>query len=77
MHCLISVFIHAKLVNYESHPVVFYLHPREIDPEQPRLNLSKRDTLIHYFGIKGCQKKFEKVIKNFDCGAIRDVLDLS
>lgn len=67
----------AKLVNYESHPVVFYLHPREIDPEQPRLNLSKRDTLIHYFGIKGCQKKFEKVIKNFDCGAIRDVLDLS
>lgn len=38
-------FIHlfAKQVNREGHPVVFYLHPREIDPQQPRLKLSSPD----------------------------------
>lgn len=66
----------AKFVNYEKYPVVFYLHPREIDPDQPRLSLSKRDTLIHYFGIKGCKKKLDGVIRDFDCGSIRDVLKI-
>lgn len=69
-------FIHtfAKQVNREGHPTVFYLHPREIDPKQPRLNLSRRDALIHYYGIRGCKSKMNKVINKFDCGAIRDVL---
>lgn len=69
-------FIHtfAKQVNREGYPTVFYLHPREIDPKQPRLNLSKRDALIHYYGIRGCKSKMNKVVKKFDCGAIRDVL---
>lgn len=70
------IYTCAKLVNYEKHPVVFYLHPREIDPNQPRLPLSKRDALIHYFGINGCKKKLDRVIRGFDCESIRDVLKI-
>ena len=61
-------------VNKHGQPVVYYLHPREIDPQQPRLKLSRRDALIHYYGIKGCRRKLEKVLADFSCEAIRDYL---
>ena len=57
----------AKRVNREGHPVVFYLHPREIDPQQPRLKLSKRDALIHYYGIGACRCKMEHMLRDFSC----------
>jgi polysaccharide deacetylase family protein (PEP-CTERM system associated) len=41
---------------------VLYLHPREIDPQQPRLDLPFPQSLIHYWGIRGCQRKLETVL---------------
>lgn len=66
----------AHKVNKEGQPVVFYLHPREIDPAQPRLKLNMRDSLIHYFGIQRCEKKLIKVLKEFPCGSVREVFQI-
>lgn len=63
----------AKRVNREDKPVIFYLHPREIDPNQPRLQLSRRDALIHYYGIDGCERKFRHIIERFHCTSIQDL----
>ena len=63
----------AKKVNAENQPVIFYLHPREIDPKQPRLKLNSRDALIHYYGIGSCEKKFRKIIEKFNCTSIKDI----
>ena len=46
--------------------MVFYLHPREIDPGQPRLKLKFMDYCIHYYGIRGCEKKLKKVLGHYD-----------
>ena len=54
-----------KTVNREGHPAIVYLHPREIDPGQPRLTLSPKENLIHYYGISGCEKKLIRVLKKF------------
>lgn len=62
----------TKKVNKENEPVIFYLHPREIDPKQPRLKLSARDALIHYYGIGGCERKFRKTVHKFNCTSIAD-----
>ena len=43
-----------------SEPFV-YLHPREIDPQQPRLSLNYRDRFIHYYGIAGASRKFSRL----------------
>lgn len=66
----------ASKVNKEGHPTIFYLHPREIDPKQPRLKLSKRDALIHYYGIRRCESKLKKTLRHFQCGSVCDVLNL-
>lgn len=53
-----------RMVNRENQPAIVYLHPREIDPDQPRLKLSAKDSLIHYVGIKGAAKKLEKLFQS-------------
>lgn len=60
----------------EKEPVIFYLHPREIDPEQPRLQLGLRDRLIHYWGIRGCEKKLVRVLKHYEFETMMEMLNL-
>lgn len=58
----------------EKMPVVFYLHPREIDRYQPKLKLSFLNYWIHYYGISRCQKKLEKVLKKYNYQTIKEYL---
>lgn len=60
----------------ENQPVVFYLHPREIDMHQPRLVLNPRDYFIHYFGIGGCEKKLIRILKKYEFETIVSMLNL-
>lgn len=60
----------------EGKPVVFYLHPREIDPHQPRLELSMRDRWIHYYGIRGCEKKLVRILKKYEFETMASMLQL-
>lgn len=59
----------------EGKPVIFYLHPREIDREQPRLKLGLRDSLIHYWGIRGCEKKLIKVLRDYEFETMAEMLN--
>ncbi|WP_373230223.1 XrtA system polysaccharide deacetylase [Cohnella sp.] len=62
-----------RQINRSGNPSMFYLHPREIDTEQPRLdNLNRRDRFIHYFGLAGSQAKLEKLLADFDFTTVKD-----
>jgi len=61
-----------KMLNKEEKPAIVYLHPREIDPKQPRIKLSFLNSFIHYWGIKNCEKKFQKLLKDFSFTSIID-----
>jgi len=54
-----------KAKNNQGKSVFLYLHPREIDKNSPRLELKPVERLIHYYGVGGCEKKFNKVISAF------------
>lgn len=41
---------------------VLYLHPREIDPGQPRLDLPFWQKRIHYWGLRTCERKLDAVL---------------
>ena len=60
----------------QGQPVVFYLHPREIDPDQPRLKLKWKDHFIHYYGIRGCERKLECVLKRYKFVTMKEMLHL-
>ncbi len=66
-----------RQVNEQEHrPAVFYFHPWEIDPEQPRVTgASLRSRVRHYSRLDAMAGKLEKLIGDFAWGRM-DVLAL-
>jgi polysaccharide deacetylase family protein (PEP-CTERM system associated) len=46
----------------EGRPAVIYLHPWEIDPEQPRLAVGVLRRLRHYGGLAGVERKLRAIL---------------
>ena len=64
-----------RRVNQENQPAVVYLHPWEIDPEQPRLPIrGKRGFSTHYWRLEGMEAKLRRLLSDFKFAPIRDVL---
>jgi polysaccharide deacetylase family protein (PEP-CTERM system associated) len=47
----------------EGLPVISYIHPWELDPDQPRLPGRLRSRLRHYTGLKGMASRLRKLIE--------------
>ena len=60
--------------NRAGKPVVLYVHPREIDPQQPRLELPFFQSVIHYWGIQGCEAKLRFILKHAQFGRMKDAV---
>jgi polysaccharide deacetylase family protein (PEP-CTERM system associated) len=60
--------------NAAGRPAMLYLHPREIDPTQPRLPLSTIQAAIHYFGISGCERKVGRILRSAPFTTIEEYL---
>jgi polysaccharide deacetylase family protein (PEP-CTERM system associated) len=60
------------LVRYMSHkvlregrPVIYYVHPREIDPHQPRLSMSLTRKFKTYVNLNGLENKVRRLTQDF------------
>jgi polysaccharide deacetylase family protein (PEP-CTERM system associated) len=60
---LIRTMAHAALD--EGRPVIFYVHPREIDPEHPRLPLSARRKFTSYLNLRTTRPKIRQILRDF------------
>ena len=60
-------------MNKNGFPSMFYLHPRDLDVELPRI---KEYSWHYYWGINSALKKFESLLKNFKFSSVRDVMAL-
>lgn len=55
-------------------PGVFYVHPWEIDPGQPRVAAPMLTRVRHYTGLAKTQPRMERLIREFRFSAIADSL---
>jgi polysaccharide deacetylase family protein (PEP-CTERM system associated) len=56
-----------RFVNrHESRPVCVYLHPWELDPNQPRMSGSLTSRFRHYLGLRGTPAKFRNLLRDFE-----------
>jgi polysaccharide deacetylase family protein (PEP-CTERM system associated) len=60
----------------ERRPVMFYLHPWELDPGQPRPQMAWRHRFRHYVGVKKQIAKLDCLLAHFCFGTARHVLDV-
>jgi polysaccharide deacetylase family protein (PEP-CTERM system associated) len=67
-----------KAVNHinkkEEQPAVIYFHPWEIDPEQPRIQASRRSMFRHYINLEKTFGKIDLLLKTFEFKTMSDVL---
>jgi polysaccharide deacetylase family protein (PEP-CTERM system associated) len=67
----------AERVLGMGRPVVFYLHPREIDPDQPRLDMGLVRRFKSYVNLATTEEKLRKILSTFEFTTFRDYLEES
>jgi hypothetical protein len=55
---------------------VFYLHPWEIDPDQPRLPVGAARRMRHYRGLDQTRGRLIRLLKDFRFDAVSAVLNV-
>ncbi len=63
-------------MNSEGIPAVVYLHPWELDPDQPRLSGGSRlKKWMHYQNLKGTEGILERLLGEFRCYSMSEAYD--
>jgi polysaccharide deacetylase family protein (PEP-CTERM system associated) len=61
----------AKYITQHELPFVFYLHPWEIDPQQPRLGVGTRlNRFRHYVNLGKTERKLNALLERFEFGTL-------
>jgi polysaccharide deacetylase family protein (PEP-CTERM system associated) len=56
-------------------PYVFYIHPWEIDPGQPRVDgVSRGYRFRHYVGLETCERRFASLLSDFRWSTIAELV---
>jgi polysaccharide deacetylase family protein (PEP-CTERM system associated) len=67
LHCL------KRINTRDAQPFMFYVHPWEVDPDQPRLSGSLRSRLRHYVNLASTERKLDALLREFDFGSMSDL----
>ncbi len=61
----------------DNHPGTFYIHPWEIDPGQPRFNVSAKTKLRHYGGLTRTRNRLDRLFSEFRFTSIARTLKVA
>jgi len=59
----------------EGRPVIFYVHPREIDPQHPRLPMGLRRKFKSYVNLKTTEAKVRRMLAEFEVTTFRAFIE--
>jgi polysaccharide deacetylase family protein (PEP-CTERM system associated) len=64
-------------LNHQQQPCIIYLHPWELDPEQPKIsNIPVTTRVRHYLNLRSTATKLRQLIHDFEFAPIKEVLKL-
>jgi len=58
----------------QGDPAMVYLHPWEVDPDQPRIQTRLRSRLRHYTNLRGMMRNLEALLRRFRFGTMGEAL---
>ncbi|MCC7009139.1 MAG: DUF3473 domain-containing protein [Acidobacteria bacterium] len=64
----------ARVNRQEQRAVVFYLHPWELDPDQPRLPAGLLSRFRHYRNLEHAQARMRRLLGDFRFGPVATVI---
>lgn len=60
----------------EGRPVVFYIHPWELDPDHPRVPFPWKPRLTHYANLRTTVPKLERLLREFAFTTLQEAMDV-
>ena len=63
-----------RSINAAGRPFAFYLHPWEVDPDQPRLNPGWSRAFRHYVGLRRTEGRLVRLLRDFSFGTLTESL---
>jgi polysaccharide deacetylase family protein (PEP-CTERM system associated) len=70
----LSEYLLNHVNRHDGLPFIFYLHPWEVDPKQPRIAASRLSTFRHYTNLDACADRLERLVRSFRFGTVKQVL---
>ncbi len=67
----------ARRVNAAGRPWVFYIHPWEVDPEQPRLDVKGFSKFRHYNNLEKTEPRLRRMLDDFSFGSMTELVQAS
>ncbi|MGE4606401.1 MAG: XrtA system polysaccharide deacetylase [Myxococcota bacterium] len=69
-------FIRSRIAaaNARGEPVVIYIHPRDIDPDQPRIEMPASRRFKSYINLGGTGDKLSRLLTEFPFGTVSEAL---
>ena len=55
----------SRINRIEGQPFIFYLHPWEVDPEQPRIRAGWLSRFRHYTNLSRCEERLRRLLGDF------------
>ena len=72
----LSKWLFKRASENQTKPQIFYLHPWEVDPHQPRIqNASLFSKFRHYTNIKKCMGRLERMVDDFSFTTMTQALE--
>ena len=71
---LLSIFL--RKIESSGQSIVFYLHPWEFDPEQPKMSGSSLSKLRHYWNLDKTELRYRRLIQEFSFAPIRQAFPM-
>lgn len=66
-----------KRLNHRGQPAVLYMHPWELDVDQPIHNVTPRERITHYAGRRSLEPKLHRLFSEFRFAPLRTLLEKS
>lgn len=63
-----------RMRNRQGMPAMVYVHPWEIDTLQPRMAAGALESFQHYVGLKGAERKLDRLLGGHAFGPVNEIL---
>jgi len=65
----------TQSVLQKGRPVIFYVHPREVDPTHPRLPMNWKRRFKSYYNLESTERKIRQLQTDFELTTFRNYMD--
>jgi polysaccharide deacetylase family protein (PEP-CTERM system associated) len=70
----LSRFALRHINSSDRRPFIFYMHPWEIDAEQPRISAGRLSTFRHYLNLSRCETRLKQLLADFRFEPVSEVI---